>query len=325
MLKIDRRSLLLGTLAAGAAPGLALAQQATAWPTRVVRIVVPFAPGGTTDIQGRLIADMCSRTLGQQFIVENRAGNSGNLGAQGVARAAKDGYTFLMGGSTHTTNQTMFKNPGYDLKADLEPVVIGASGGSVLIVHPAVPVKTLAEWLAWAKAEERSFANPGVGTSNHLAMELLKAKTGVTLPGVGYRGAGPALNDVVAGHVPTMFINVELAVELAKAGSIKPIAISSAERSPALPDVPTIREQGVPNFDTGNFSALWAPAGTPRDILQKVNQAGIAAFQEPVTAKRLADQGMTFKPMTLDEAKVFVAAEIERAADYVRTAKLEIQ
>ncbi|MGL4635625.1 MAG: Bug family tripartite tricarboxylate transporter substrate binding protein [Beijerinckiaceae bacterium] len=324
-MKTVNRRFVLGCGSAAAISAIAKPALAQAWPSQIVRIVVPFAPGGTTDIQARLIADACSKTLGQQFIVENRPGNSGNLGAQGVARAAKDGYTFLMGGSTHTTNQTMFRAPGYDLTKDLEPVVIGASGGNILIVNPDVPVRTVAEWIAWAKAKEYTFANPGVGTSNHLAMELLKAMAGVTMPGVSYRGAGPALNDVIAGHVPTMFINVELAVELAKAGKVRVIAISTGTRSPALPDVPTFKESGFAKYDTGNFSALWAPAGTPRDILEKVNAAGIAAFQDSATAKRLSDQGMTFKPMNLTEAKQFVAAEIERAADYVKTANLEIQ
>lgn len=321
---INRREVLLGTMALAGAPAAALAQ-ASDWPSRNVKIVVPFAPGGTTDVHARIIADYASRTLPQRFLVENRPGNSGNTGAAAVAKDPKDGYSLLMGGSTHTTNQTMFRNPGYDLRTDLEPVVIGPSAGNALIVHKDVPVRTLAEWIAWAKAGERSFANPGVGTSNHLAMELLKAMAGVTLPGVAYRGAGPALTDVIAGHVPTMFINIELVLEQLQAGMVRAIAISTAERSPAARDVPTVKEQGFPAFETGNFTALWAPNGTPANIMTTLNRVGIEAFQEATTAKRLAEQGMQFKPMTLAEAKVFLNAEIARAADAIKTAKLEIQ
>lgn len=304
------------------APGLAVAQ---AWPARPVRILVPFAPGGTTDVHARLIAESAGRALGQTVLVENLPGNSGNVGAQYVVRQAPDGHLFLMGGSTHTTNASLFRNPGYSLERDLVAVAVGPFGGNVLVVGAGSPLRSLAEWLAWARAAPRSFANPGAGTSNHLAMELLAARAGVQLDGIPYRGAAPALTDVLAGHVPTMFINVELALDHARAGRLRMLAISSAAPSPAAPEVPTISSQGFEGFDTGNFTALWARAGTPVAALERMNALANATFAEPATAARLREQGMAFQPRGLEEAGRYLAAEAARAAQVVEAARIERQ
>ena len=291
------------------------------WPSRVVKIVVPFPAGGPTDVYARMAGDILQRRLGLQIVVENKPGAGGNIAAAEVVKAAPDGYTLLVGGpSTHAINQTLYARPGFDSSTDLEQIAIIARAPSIATVHPTVPAATFQDYLALIRREgkEVPYPMPGIGTTPHLAGELLRARYDLPLKAVAYRGAGPALNDAIGGHVLFMLNNVDLALPHVKSGALRGLAVTSRARIPALPDVPTMAEVGIPDMEIEVWHIMAAPKGTPRAIIDKLNRAVLEGMNDPAMVAKLAEQGVSVDQRTPDELKVFVAAERERWSKIVK-------
>ena len=316
----------LGGLAAVAATA---ASAQGAYPNRPVRVIVPFAAGGTTDIFARFAADKLSQSLGQQFIVENRGGAGGNIGTDAVAKAAPDGYTLVMGTvGTHAINASLYAKMPFDPLTDFEAVAFAAGVPNLMVVNPNnVKAKTVKDFIAEAKASSKKFtmASSGNGTSIHLSGELFKQLTGVEMPHVPYRGSGPAINDLVGGQVDVMFDNLPSCIEQARAGNLRAIAVTSAQRSPALPDVPTIAESGLPGFEASSWFALFAPKGTPPEITGKLNAEVRKAFAMPDLQKRVADLGGEIRPMSTDELMAYVRAEHAKWATVVKASGAKVE
>jgi tripartite-type tricarboxylate transporter receptor subunit TctC len=281
----------LGTLVAA----LALNANAQApYPNHPVRIVVPFPAGGTTDILARAVAQKLTETLGQSFVVENRAGAGGNIGADLVAKSPPDGYTMLMGTvGTHAINPSLYEKMPYDHVKDFVPVVLVAGVPNVLVVNPSVPAKSVQELIAYAKANpgKLNFASSGSGTSIHLSGELFKTMTGVQIQHVPYKGSAPALADLMGGQVQLMFDNLPSALPLIKAGKLRALGVTSLQRASALPDVPTVAESGLPGFEASSWFGLLAPAGTPKDVVAKINGDVAKWLATPEAKEKLAAQG----------------------------------
>ena len=294
----------LNTLAAALALTLGAAGMAQAqshWPAKPVRIVVPFAAGGTTDILARAIAPELGKAFGQQFIVDNRGGAGGNIGAELVARSAPDGYTLLMGTvGTHGINRALYKQLPYDPIKDFAPVTLVASVPNVMVMNTekarSLGINTVQDFIRYAQANpgKLNMASSGNGTSIHLAGELFKSMTGTYMLHMPYRGSAPALLDMVGGNMDVMFDNLPSSMAHIKGGKLKALAVTSAKRSTALPDVPTVEEAGGPalkGFEASSWFGLLAPAGTPADIVQRVQQEVAKALATPAVKERLLSQG----------------------------------
>lgn len=318
------RALCAAALALSAA-GPALSQ---AWPTKPVRLVVPFAPGGSTDVQARLLAQELQKSLGQNVVVENRPGANGNLGTAEVARAPADGYTVLMGGiGPNAVSAAFTPPPRYDPARDFIPVAMTAVSPNVLVVHPSFKANTLQQLLTEARARpgRLDYASPGAGTSNHLAMELLKQKARVFIVTVPYKGSAPAMTDVMAGQLPMMFNNIDVVLPHIRSGKLKPLAITGARRSPLLPDVPTMAEAGMPDFAVGAWFGLFVPAGTPAPIVQRLHAETQKALASPEMKARF--EAMGIQAGTLDQPAFarFVLSEIQSWGKLVREAGLKAE
>ncbi|OWJ67272.1 ABC transporter substrate-binding protein [Inquilinus limosus] len=315
-----RRSVLLAGLTACVALPAGLAAAADAFPSRTVTLVVPFAAGGSTDLIARLIAEKMTEDLGQTVIVENKAGAGGNIGADAVAKADPDGYTILMGTiATHALNPAVMKQMPYDPVKDFAPVSLLVLVPNVLEVNPELPVKSVQELIALLKSKpgEYSYASSGIGTPLHLSGELFKSLAGVDMIHVPYRGAGPALNDVVANQVPIMFDNLPSSTAFIKAGTLRPLAVTTKTRSASFPDLPTMEEAGVPGYETYTWNALFAPAGTPQAVIDRLNAAAMKAVKDPATQPRLAELSATVVGSTPDELAKHVTAELAKWAPIV--------
>lgn len=318
-----RRQLLQALGLAGLAtawPGLARAQGA--WPAKAVNYIVPFTAGGSTDVVGRTLTTKLGERLGQPFVVENKPGAAGAVGAAAVAKAPPDGYT-LFGGtiSTHAINASLYKNLPYDPVKDFEPVSLIATLPNVLIVNAGLGVNTVAELVALIKrdASKRTFASSGAGTSTHLAGELFADIIGVQLTHIPYKGTPPALTDVASGQVPFMFDQMTAALPLVQAGRLKFLAVTTAKRTHVAPEIPTMMEAGVPNFEMSSWQAVYAPKGTPRAIIQRLNAEIVRILALPDVRDKLANQlGMTIVGSSPEELAAHMAREIPRWAELVR-------
>ena len=298
-----------------------------AWPSRVVKIVVPFPAGGPTDIYARMAGEILQRKLNLQIVVENKPGAGGNIAAAEVARAAPDGYTLLVGGpSTHAINQALYARPGFDSVADFEQIAIIARAPSIATVHPSVKAATFQEYVATIKREgkEVPYPMPGIGTTPHLAGELLRARYDLPLKAVAYRGAAPALNDAIGGHVLFMINNVDLALPHVKSGALRGLAVTSKARIPALPDVPTMAEVGIPDMEIEVWHIMAAPKGTPRAIVDKLNRAVLEGMNDPATIAKLAEQGVSVDQLDPDALRAFVVSERERWGRIVKVSGAKI-
>ncbi len=309
-----KRSFLGGTLAALALAGItpALSQ---AYPTRPITLIVPYAPGGATDIIGRVIAEEVSHTIGQRVVVENRAGAAGSVGAAAVARAQPDGYTLLMGALTsHSINMGLQAKPGFDLKKDFAPVTLAGTVGLALVVHPSVQAKTIPELVALAKAkpDDFNYASSGNGSPQHLAGEMFNARAGTKLGHVAYRGSGPAMTDMIGGQVKVMFDTIPSVLQHVNAGSLKAIATTGREPSPFMPDYPTAISQGLADFEIGSWFGVLAPAGTPQPVIDKLNTEIGKALRSPRALEAMKLQGVTPKPGTPAEATVLIDSEMTK-------------
>ncbi|MBD2746373.1 tripartite tricarboxylate transporter substrate binding protein [Microvirga sp. BT688] len=325
----SRRRILGLLLGAGASlvSGAVLAQSST-YPTRPVRVIVPFTPGGTTDIFARLVGEKLSQSLGQQFVIENRGGAGGNIGADAVAKAEPDGYMLVMGTvGTHAINPSLYAKMPYDALTDFAPVAYVAGVPNLMVVSPKkVKATTVQEFIAEAKATPGKFtmASSGNGTSIHLSGELFKQITGVEMPHVPYRGSGPAVNDLIGGQVDVMFDNLPSSIEHVRGGNLRALAVTSSKRSPALPDKPTLAEAGLPQFEATSWFALFAPKGTPADITNKLNQEVRKALETPELQKRFADLGGEIQPMSPDELMAYIRAEHEKWAKVVKASGAKV-
>lgn len=292
-----RRMWLTGS-AALALAGLARPSRAqAAWPTKPITFVVPFATGGNTDTLARLIGQKLSVALGQPVVVENKPGAGGNIGSAFVAQAKPDGHTILGGTiSSHAINPSIYPKMPYDAVKSFEPVVLIGSSPLVLAVSANAPYRSLQDLVAAAKAKpgELSYATPGNGTSSHLAVELLNAITGAKLMHVPYKGSGPAVTDVVAGHVPVIFDTPLVVGSHVKAGKLRALAVASSKRIEGLPDVPTAAEAGVPGLEVASWQAVFAPAGTPKEIVRRLNAEIAGVLKTPDIRARMAELG--FEP-----------------------------
>lgn len=318
---MHRRSL-SPALALGVAMGMAAVVPAGraqgTWPAKPVRMVIGFAPGGSTDVAARLVAKKMSDNLGQVVMVENRAGASSNIAAQLVARSPADGYTLLYMTSTLTVNVSLFSKLPFNLQDDFAPVTPVVDIPLVLSVHPSIPARSVKELIALAKSQpgKISYASAGSGSGTHLATELFKTMTGTDLLHVPYQGSGPATNDFIGGHVQVMFAVVGQVEEHGKTGRMRPLAVSSRQRLPNLPDLPTLAEAGVPQFEATVWNGILAPAGTPRDIVARVNRETAQAVKE--LNKPLVDTGAYPMYANPEQFAAFVKSEVGKWADVVK-------
>ena len=297
-----------------------------AWPTKRITYVVPFAPGGNTDTLARIISEKLTGTLGQPVIVDNKPGAGGNIGSDFVAKAKPDGYTILGGTiSSHAINSSIYPKMPYDATKDFEPITLIASSPLVLAVPANSPYKTAKDLLAAAKAKpgDLTFASAGTGTSPHLAGELLKPVAHVDVTHVPYKGSGPAVTDLIAGHVQFMFDTALIVGPHIKAGKLRPLAVTSSKRVKTLPDVPTLVEAGVPGYEIGSWQAIFAPAGTPKPIVQKLNTSIVGVLKMPDVQERLAGLGMDTVAGTPDELGQFQKAEVVKWSKIVKEANIK--
>ncbi len=291
------------------------------YPQKTIRIVVPFAPGGSTDIFARLVGERLSQSLGQPVIIENRAGASGNIGAEAVAKSAPDGHTLLMATTgVMAINNSLFKGMTYDAAKDFEPVVFIASITNVLAVPNDLPAKSVAELVALAKKEpgKLSFASSGAGSSTHLSAELFKSMAGVDVVHIPFKGSGQALIDVVAGRVSMIFDNMPSALPHIKGGKLRALGVTGSRRSGELPEVPTIAEAGVPGYESLSWSGFAVPAGTPREIVQRLNRESGAILATPEMKQKLVEQGADAIGGPPEAFATHIRAEREKRGRLVR-------
>ena len=300
----------------------AFPQQAFAqsYPTRPIKFVVGFGAGGATDVIGRLMAKKIGDALGQPIIIENKAGASSNIGAEVVFRAAPDGYTFYVCAITSAINVSLFPKLPFDFAKDFEPVALFANVPNILVVHPSVAAKSVKELIALAQAQpgKLSYASSGSGTSIHLSGELFKMLAKVDLVHIPYKGSAPAMIDMVGGQVQVMFDNMPSALPHVKAGKLRALAVTSAQRSPSAPDVPTMGEAGVPGFDVQSWFGLVAPKGTPKDIIARVNAEAVKALGSADIKERFMDLGAVPGPMSPEGFGEYIRAEITRWGEVVK-------
>ena len=275
---------------------LAGASQARAqdYPNRPITLIVPFPAGGSTTVMARNVADKMSTLLGQNIVVENRAGAGGTIGTRQAAKSPPDGYTIVLGYTgTFSIAPSLYADPGYDPRKDFAPIGLIGTAPSVMVVHPSVPVKSVAEFVAYAKAQSQpvSYGSPGVGTANHLAGELFASATGVKLQHIPYKGSGPAMTDLIGGHIPMMFVPIPSSIGNVQGGKLRALAVTSPKRSALLPDLPTVQESIVKDFDVALRYGLAAPAGTPRPIIDKLNKALNDVLASADVQQRLTTEG----------------------------------
>jgi len=309
------------TIAALALAMLASGAHAQAWPAKPIKWVVPFAPGGTTDILARTIGDKLAIALGQPVIIENKPGAGGGVGADYTAKAPADGYT-IMGGtiSTHAINASLYKSLPYDPVKDFAPITLIARVPNMLVVNPDVPVKNVAELIALMKASpaKYTFASSGNGTSQHLSGELFKTMAGVEMQHIPYKGSPPALQDVVGGQVTMTFDNITTAWPLAKGGKLRALAVTTAKRSSVAPEVPTLAESGLAGYEVGSWQGVFAPAGTPPEIVKRLNTEIVKIIRMPDVNEKLTALGAEPVGNTPEEFGALVRAEVGKWADVVK-------
>ena len=332
MHRITRRASLMALTCCALATGTSVAMAQTAWPNKPVKIVVPFAPGGTTDILARAIAPDLSKAFGQQFVIENKGGAGGNLGAEQVAKSAGDGYTLLMGTvGTHGINRALYAKLPYDPFKDFAPITLVAAVPNVMVVNSdfaaAHKINSVNDFIQYARANpgKINMASSGNGTSIHLAGELFKSMTRTFMTHIPYRGSGPALLDLAAGNMQVMFDNLPSAMQLIKAGKIKALAVTSSQRSAALPELPTIEEAaGLKGFEASSWFGLLAPAGTPPEVVNRIQQEVAKSLATPALKERLAALGAIPSGNTPAQFAALIEAEHKKWAEVVKVSGAKV-
>jgi len=317
-----RRDLLKALAAAAAAtswPALALAQ--APWPSRPIRYIVPFAPGGTTDILARVVGEKLAVALGQPVVIENKPGQGGSAGAAELARAAPDGYT-IGGGtiSSHAINATLYDKLPYDPATSFAPITLYATQPNVLLVHPSVPAASVREFVALLKAnpDKYAFGSAGNGTSQHISGELFKTLAGVKMQHIPYRGSGQMMPELLGGTLPVAFDNIATAIPHMKTGKLRALAVTTTQRSGVAPDVPTMVEAGLPGYELSSWQAVFAPAGTPKPVVDRLYAEIGRILKMPDVAKRLGDLGLDLSGMSPAELAAVIKADVPRLGKVVR-------
>jgi tripartite-type tricarboxylate transporter receptor subunit TctC len=315
---IQRRTL-MAAIAAAAVP--ASHAQSGPWPSKPIRYIVPFAPGGTTDILARVVGEKLGIALGQTIVVENKAGQGGSVGAGELARAAPDGYT-IGGGtiSSHAINASLYEKLTYDPVTSFEPITMYVTLPNVLVVHPSVPAANLREFIALLKANPNKYAfgSAGVGTSQHISGELFKSLAGVSMQHVPYRGSGPMIPELLGGTLLVAFDNITTVIQHIKAGKLRALAVTTAQRSSAAPDVPTMAESGLTGYELSSWQAVFAPAGTPKPIIDRLYTEIGKILKMPDVAKRLTDLGLDISGMPPAELGALIKADVPRLGKVVK-------
>jgi len=306
-----------------AAPSIVIAQ---AWPTKPIRFIVPYPPGGTSDILARTIGARLSAPLGQPVVIDNRPGAGGNIAADHVAKSPPDGYTLIMGTSSLAISQSLYRKLSYDLIQDFAPVTQAVNYTNLLVVHPSAGVSNVAELLALARAKPGalSYGTAGNGTPPHMTGELFKSYTGVNILHIPYKGGAPAIADLVAGQIPMMFDNVPPLLPHVRSGRIKALAVTSLARIAVLPDVPTLHELGLKDFDAVGWNGLLAPAGTPREIVSRLNAEVVRVLRIPEVRDQLTSQGADVVGNSPEAFSAWIKAEVKKWADVVKVSGAKI-
>lgn len=323
---MTKKALLLSLICPVALMGMiSTGAHAQSYPAKTVRMIVPFAPGGNTDIIARVFAPKMAEALGQQVIIDNRGGAGSTIGTEIAAKSPPDGYTLLMVSAAHTINPAMVKKLPYDSIRDFTPISVIADVPTAFVVHPSLPAKNVKEFLAIARTRpgEVFYSTAGRGTVGHLSAELLNSVAKIKLTAVHYKGSGPSMIDLVAGHVQMQFPSMPAAVQYTRPGRLRMIAQTGEKRSSAAPDVPTMQEQGLKNFVVSSGFALFAPAGTPRPIVDRVHAALLKALNDPGVNKNLAQQGAEIIANTPEQHDAFNKAEIAKWIKVVKEAGIE--
>ena len=291
-----------------------------AYPSKPVRIVVPYPPGGTTDILTRLLGQKLGEAWGQQVIIDNRAGASGNIGAEAVVRSPADGYTLLSASTVHTVNPSLYSKLAYDPLKDFTAITLLAQVANILVVHPSLPVNSVREFIAFAKKRpgQLNYSSAGNGSAPHLTAEMFKTSTGVNIVHVPYKGAAPAMTDLLAGHVMLTFATAPSGVPHVQAKRLRALGVSSATRIPALPNVPTIAEAGVPGYEAIGWNGLTGPAGLPQAVTDRLNADTVKVMNNPDVSKRLSELGLEPRTSTPGEFAGFLKAEVVKWAKVVK-------
>jgi tripartite-type tricarboxylate transporter receptor subunit TctC len=315
---------LVATLIAGAAPRAVAAD----YPTRPVTLIVAFTPGGPSDVLARIVGRQMEKILGQTFMIDNRPGGAGNIAAETVAHAAPDGYTLLIGNNALlATNQSLFKKLNFDGERDFAPISLIGSQPNILVVNPKFPAHSMAELIAYAKANpgKLNYANSGFGGAAHLSAELFKSEAKVDIVSVSYKGAAPALQDLIAGHTQVMFATSASVVGFIKADTLRPLAVTTLKRFSLMPELPTVAELGLPGFDATTWHGLVAPAGTPRDVIETLNRAAVQALKDPDTLRQLHDLGVEVGSSTPEAFAAHIKAEIPKWAAVVKASGAQVE
>lgn len=321
-------SLLAAAALAAALPHAAHAQGAAAgWPRQTVTITVAYSAGGATDITARAVAQELSKLWGQSVVVENKPGAGGNIGAAQIARAKPDGYNLIMVAPAHTVNATLYPKPGYEPIKDFEPIGQVTMMTNMVVAHPTFPAKSVKELIDLAKAQPGgvAYASGGIGTSEHMAAELFQYRTGVKFTHIPYKGTGQVIPDLLSGQVKLTFGNMPALLPHIQRGSLRPLAVSTAKRNPALPDVPTVAEGGVSGYEVIVWLGLLAPAGTPAEIVQKINADLAIVLQTPAIKERFASMGMEPSYSTPEQFRKLLESELEKYATVIKAANLKIE
>jgi tripartite-type tricarboxylate transporter receptor subunit TctC len=306
--------------------GISHDAQAQTFPNRAITLVIPFAPGGSTSIVGRVIADKMSELLKEKVVVDNRPGAGGTVGTRAVAKSDPDGYTLLLGYTgTLGIGPSLYKNVGYDPRKDFAPIGLIGNAPNSLVVHPSFPAKTVAELIAYAKANpgKVNFGSAGAGTVSHITGEYFARSAGITLVHIPYKGTGPALTDLLGGHIPMAFAPIPASHANVSAGMLRALAVTSTTRSSLLPDVPTIAESGLPGFDASLYYGLVAPAGTPRLIIDKLNSELRAALASNEVKKQLGLDGTEITPGTPEDYADFIDRDEKKWSQLVKASGVE--
>jgi tripartite-type tricarboxylate transporter receptor subunit TctC len=300
--------------------------QSDGYPAKPVRFIVPYAPGGNGDVVSRILAAKLGPAVGQQFVIDNRGGAGGNIGAELAAKAPPDGYNIVLGTNTHAINMSLYSKPGYDLVKDFAPISLVSSAPMVLMVHPSLPVKTVRELIALAKSRpgKLNYGSGGSGSSPHIIMELLKTQAGIDLVHVPYKGVAQSTTDLMAGNIQVMFNATSTALEHIRAKRVKGLAISSSKRSPLAPDLPTIAESGLPGFEAIIWQGVLAPAGTSNAIVEKLNREIAGALASAEVNKQFFVAGVLPMPSTPREFQSYIQSEITKWAKVVKASGAKV-
>ena len=324
---MKRRDFLSATGAGALAVALPQHAFAQAYPNKPLKFIVGFAPGGATDVVGRLMAKKLGDALGQPVIIENKAGGSSNIGAEAAARSAPDGYTFYVNAITNAINASLYSKLPFDFAKDFEPVALFAKVPNILVIHPSVPAKSLKELIDYARANpgKLSYASSGSGTSIHMCGELFKILAKVDLVHIPYKGSAPAMTDMIGGQVQVMFDNMPSALPHVKAGKLRALAVTSAQRSASAPDVLTMGEAGLAGFDVQSWFGLMAPKGTPKEIIARINAESNKALASADIKERFMDLGAVPVPLSTEAYGEFIREEITRWAEVVKVSGAKVE